>query len=93
MFSALAEFERDLIRENLIAMQAEPESRKLGGAVSLVNAVKADSINREFKQVFLEVSPNNLRAPLFYREHGFVFIDEENHSEILIQTMKWESMF
>jgi ribosomal protein S18 acetylase RimI-like enzyme len=77
-------------------MWVEPESRELGVAECLVKAVKSDSINRGFKQVFLDVSPNNLRASRFYRKHGFVFIDEEkplaSHPEILVQTMKWELM-
>ena len=83
-------------RYNLIAMWVEPESRELGVAECLVNAVKSDSINRGFKQLFLDVSPDNLRASRFYRKHGFVFIGEEkplaSHPDIQVQTMKWQSM-
>ena len=83
-------------RYNLIAMWVKPESRGLGVAECLVNAVKSDSIERGFKQIFLDVSPNNLRASRFYRKQGFVFIDEEkpldSHPEIQVQTMKWQSM-
>ena len=83
-------------RYNLIAMWVEPESRELGVAECLVNAVKSDGINRGFKQVFLDVSPDNLKASRFYRKHGFVFIDEEkplaSHPHIQVQTMKWQLM-
>ncbi|WP_197541202.1 GNAT family N-acetyltransferase [Legionella fallonii] len=47
---------------------------------------KSDANNRGFKQVFLDVSPDNLRASRFYRKHGFVFIDEgliTNISDVL----------
>ena len=81
-------------RYNLIAMWVEPESRQLGVAESLVNAVKSDSTSRGFNQVFLDVSPDNLKAYRFYRKHGFVFIDEEkslaSHPSIMVQTMKWQ---
>jgi ribosomal protein S18 acetylase RimI-like enzyme len=83
-------------RYNLIAMWVEPESRKLGVAESLVNAVKSDSINKGCKQIFLDVSPDNLKASRFYRKHGFFFTGEEkplaSHPEILVHTMKWLSM-
>jgi len=83
-------------RYNLIAMWVEPESRELGVAERLVEAVKADAINRGFKQVFLDVSPVNLKAFRFYKKHGFVFIGEErslaSHPEIQVQTMKWQSI-
>ena len=83
-------------RYNLIAMWVEPESRELGVAERLVNAVRSDAINRGFKQVFLDVSPDNLKASRFYRKHGFVFIGEEkplaSHPDIQVQTMKWQSM-
>ena len=83
-------------RYNLIAMWVEPESRELGVAERLVEAVKADAINRRFKQVFLDVSPVHLKAFRFYKKHGFVFIGEErslaSHPEIQVQTMKWQSI-
>ncbi|MFJ1270150.1 GNAT family N-acetyltransferase [Legionella lytica] len=60
-------------RYNLIAMWVEPASRGLGIADSLVNAVKSDSVQRGFNQVFLDVSPSNLQATRFYKKQGFVF--------------------
>ena len=83
-------------RYNLIAMWVEQESRELGVGESLVNAVKSEAINRGFKQVFLDVSPDNLKALRFYKKHGFFFISEEkplaSHPEIVVQTMRWQSM-
>ena len=83
-------------RYNLIAMWVEPESRELGVAERLVDVVKSDAINIGFKQIFLDVSPDNLKASRFYRRHGFFFIDEEkplaSHPDIQVQTMKWQSM-
>lgn len=83
-------------RYNLIAMWVEPESRQLGIAERLVNAVKAEAINRGFTQVFLDVSPDNLKASQFYKKHGFTFINEEkllaSHPHIQVQTMKWQSL-
>ncbi len=83
-------------RYNLIAMWVEPKSRQLGAAESLVNTVKSDAISRGFKQIFLDVSPDNLKAFRFYKKHGFVFIGEEkplaSHPNIQIQTMKWQSI-
>ena len=83
-------------RYNLIAMWVEPESRELGVAERLVNTVKSEAIDRGFKQVFLDVSPDNLKASRFYRKHGFVFISEEkplaSHPNIQVQTMRWPSM-
>lgn len=81
---------------NLIAMWVEPASRGLGIADALVNAVKSDSIDKGFDQVFLDVSPDNLQATRFYRKHGFVFIDEkkslDSHPNIFVQAMKWQSV-
>ena len=81
-------------RYNLIAMWVGSGARGLGFADHLVNAVKSDSIKRGFKQVFLDVSPDNSRASRFYMKHGFVFIGEEkslaSHLQIKIQTMKWQ---
>lgn len=83
-------------RYNLIAMWVEPESRELGVAERLVNTVKSEAIDRGFKQVFLDVSPDNLKASRFYRKHGFGFISEEkplsSHPNIKVQTMRWQSM-
>ena len=78
-------------RYNLIAMWVEPASRELGVAESLVYAVKADAIIKGVKQIFLDVSPDNMKASRFYKKHGFVFIDEEkpldSHPNIQVQTM------
>lgn len=83
-------------RYNLIAMWVEPASRKLGVAARLIDTAKFDAINKGFKQMFLDVSPNNLKASRLYKKHGFVFIAEEkplaSHPEILVQTMKWQSI-
>lgn len=82
-------------RYNLIAMWVEPESRKMGVAEQLVNAVKSDAISRGVNQVFLDVSPDNLKASLFYKKHGFIFINErkplDSNPDIQLQTMKWET--
>ncbi|KTD46055.1 IAA acetyltransferase/MarR transcriptional regulatory protein [Legionella quinlivanii] len=83
-----------LNRYNLIAMWVEPESRRAGVAECLVNAVKTDAFDRGFKEIYLDVSPDNLKALRFYMKHGFFFIDEkkplESHPNIQVQTMKWE---
>ncbi|CEG58604.1 GNAT family N-acetyltransferase [Legionella fallonii] len=83
-------------RYNLIAMWVEPASRELGVAERLIDVVKSDAINIGFKQIFLDVSPDNLKASRLYKRHGFFFIDEEkplaSHPNILVQTMKWQSM-
>jgi ribosomal protein S18 acetylase RimI-like enzyme len=82
-------------RYNLIAMWVEPKSRGLGVAEHLVNTVKSDSIKSGFKQIFLDVSPENLRACRFYKKHGFVFNGEEqplaSHPDIMVHTMEWQS--
>lgn len=83
-------------RYNLIAMWVEPESRGLGLGEHLVNVVKSHVVSKGCKQVFLDVSPDNLRASQFYRKQGFVFIDEErplaSHPDIQVQTMSWQSI-
>lgn len=83
-------------RYNLIAIWVEPESRQLGVAERLVNAVKAEAISNGFTQVFLDVSPDNLKASQFYKKHGFTFINEEkplaSSPHIQVQTMKWQSL-
>ncbi|WP_058523400.1 GNAT family N-acetyltransferase [Legionella birminghamensis] len=83
-------------RYNLIGMWVKPESREFGVAEGLVNAVKSDAISREFKHVFLDVSPDNVKATRFYKKHGFVFIGEEkplpSHPDISVHTMKWQPM-
>lgn len=83
-------------RYNLIAMWVEPASRELGAAERLIDAVKSDAINKGFKQIFLDVSPDNLKASRLYKRHGFFFIAEEkplaSHPDIQVQTMKWQSM-
>ncbi len=77
-------------------MWIKPESRGLGVAGCLVSAVKSDAISRGFKQVFLDVSPDNLKASHFYKKHGFVFIGEDkpltSHPDIQVQTMRWQSI-
>lgn len=81
-------------RYNLIAMWVEPESRQLGVAQRLVNAVKSDAINKGLTEVFLDVSPDNLKASQFYTKQGFTFINEKkllaSNPHIQVQTMKWQ---
>lgn len=83
-------------RYNLIAMWVKPGSRESGVADRLIDAVKFDAINTGFKQIFLDVSPSNLKASRLYKKHGFVFTTEEkplsSHPDIQLQTMKWQSM-
>ena len=83
-------------RYKLIAMWVEPESRGLGVAGCLLNAVQYDSISRGFGEVFLDVAVDNLRASRFYRKHGFVFFGEAkplaSNPEIHVLTMKWQSI-
>ena len=82
-------------RYNLIAMWVKPGARGLGIAKHLVDAVKSDAISKKFKKVFLDVSPENLKAVQFYKKNGFVFIDEkqplDSHPSIMIQSMEWQS--
>lgn len=82
-------------RYNLIAMWVEPESRQLGAAECLLNMVKSDAITRGFTQIFLDVSPDNVKASRFYIKHGFAFINEvkslDSHPNIQVQTMRWQS--
>ena len=79
-------------RYNLIAMWVKPDSRRLGIAKYLVGAVKADAISKKFKNLFLDVSPENLKAVHFYKKNGFIFIDEkqplDSYPGIIIQTME-----
>jgi len=84
------------VRYNLIAMWVEPTSREFGVAEHLIDAVKSDAINKGFKQIYLDVSPDNLKASRLYRKHGFLFIAEEkplaSYPDIQVQTMKWQPM-
>lgn len=80
-------------RFNLIGMWIEPAARGAGIAKELVDIVKARSTERGFDGVFLDVSPENVRASSFYLKQGFVFLDEweplESHPHITVQTMVW----
>jgi len=80
-------------RFNLIGVWVEPAVRGSGIAKELVDIVKARSIERGFDGVFLDVSPENVRASSFYLKQGFVFLDEwellESHPHITVQTMVW----
>ncbi|UFH50508.1 GNAT family N-acetyltransferase [Pseudomonas sp. KNUC1026] len=82
-------------RFNLIGMWVEPQFRGTGIAKSLVDTVKARSIQRGCDGVFLDVSPENTRASNFYLKLGFVFLDEweplESHPQISVQAMVWHS--
>ena len=55
-------------RYNLIAMWVKPESRGLGIAKHLVDVVKSDAVSKQFKKIFLDVSPENSKAPPFLME-------------------------
>jgi ribosomal protein S18 acetylase RimI-like enzyme len=80
-------------RYNLIGMWVEPAARGSGAAARLVEAVKARAVDKGFDRVFLDVSPENVRASNFYLKQGFVFLDEwealESHPHIEVQTMLW----
>lgn len=80
-------------RFNLIGMWVEPAARGSGIAKELVDIVKTRSTERGFDGVFLDVSPENVRASSFYLKQGFVFLDEweplESHPHITVQTMVW----
>lgn len=77
----------------LIAMWVRPESRGLGVADRLVDAVKQMAIANGHARVLLDVSPENARAAGFYRKQGFVFLPEweplASHPSITVQKMEW----
>lgn len=80
----------------LIAMWVRPESRGLGVADRLVEAVKALAIAKGHTRVLLDVVPENLRAVKFYRRQGFEFLPEweslASHPHITIQKMEWHAV-
>ena len=80
-------------RYNLIGMWVAPAQRGSSAATSLVDAVKSRAAEKGFKQVFLDVSPDNARAASFYLKQGFSFMDEweplASHPHIMVQTMVW----
>lgn len=80
-------------RYNLIGMWVEPRVRGSGIASSLVEAVTSRALQKGFDRIFLDVSPENVRAASFYLKQGFVFIDEweplASHPHITVQTMVW----
>lgn len=80
-------------RYNLIGMWVERDTRGSGVAHQLVAAVKSRAIGRGFDRVFLDVSPDNVRAASFYLKQGFSFMDEweplASHPHIRVQTMFW----
>jgi ribosomal protein S18 acetylase RimI-like enzyme len=82
-------------RTNLIGMWVAPPARGSGAAGQLVDAVKSHALEQGAERVFLDVAPGNLRAARFYRNQGFVFIDEweplASHPHIQVQTMVWRS--
>jgi len=80
-------------RYNLIGMWVEPHARGSGVSHHLVEAVKSRAKGKGFDRVFLDVSPDNVRAANFYLKQGFSFIDEweplASHPHISVQTMVW----
>lgn len=82
-------------RYNLIAMWVDPQLRGSDVASQLVGAVKHDALQRQYRQVYLEVSPDNHRAVSFYQKQGFAFINEweplDSNPDIQLQTMIWNS--
>ena len=80
-------------RYNLIGMWVEPGLRGSDIASTLVQTVTSRALQKGHAQVFLDVSPDNLRAASFYRRQGFVFIDETealaSFPHITVQTMVW----
>ncbi|MCW8451822.1 GNAT family N-acetyltransferase [Legionella quinlivanii] len=53
--------------------------------------MKSDAIDNGFKQIFLDVTLDNVKATRFYKKHGFVFIGEEqplaSHPYIQVKTI------
>lgn len=82
-------------RFNLIGMWVEPAARGTGTAVRLIDAVKAQAVERGYDRVFLDVSPENGRAVRLYLGQGFSFLDEweplESHPHIMVQAMVWDA--
>ena len=80
---------------NLIAMWVHSKWRGLGIAGRLVNAIQARAIERGQRRVVLKVSPDNTRAVVLYRRHGFQFLPERealaNQPGINVQKMEWKS--
>lgn len=79
----------------LTAMWVRPDSRGLGVADRLVEAVKALAIANGHARVLLDVSTENQRAANFYRRQGFVFLPEwealASHPGIQVQKMEWRA--
>lgn len=80
-------------RFNVIGMWVEPAARGSGVAKKLLDTVKTRAIAKGFSDVYLDVSPENIRAAHFYLKQGFVFLDEwealESHPYITVQAMRW----
>jgi ribosomal protein S18 acetylase RimI-like enzyme len=77
----------------LIAMWVRPDSRGMGVAERLVDAVKALAVASGHARVLLDVSADNARAASFYRRQGFVFLPKweplASHPSIRVQQMEW----
>jgi GNAT superfamily N-acetyltransferase len=82
-------------RYNLIGMWVEQDERGSGIAARLVEAVKYRALQKGHERIFLDVSPDNVRAATFYLKEGFAFVDEweplASHPNIMVQTMIWNS--
>lgn len=79
----------------LIAMWVRPESRGLGVADRLVDAVKELAVASGHARVLLDVAAENARAAGFYRKQGFAFLPEwaplASHPGITVQKMEWRA--
>jgi len=80
---------------NLIGMWVALERRGSEAARRLVDAVKARAIALGHPRIVLDVAPENARAACFYRNQGFVFLDEweplASHPDIRVQKMEWRA--
>jgi ribosomal protein S18 acetylase RimI-like enzyme len=65
-------------RYQLIALWLAPLLRGSGVAAQLVAAVKARALHQGHRQVHLQVAADNARALSFYRQQGFVLINESD---------------
>ena len=72
LFGFLAVRTIELAREmELLNLAVGPNWRRRGYASALLNTALAESRERGFQAVFLEVRESNQRAITFYKKHGF----------------------
>jgi ribosomal protein S18 acetylase RimI-like enzyme len=79
---------------HLIAMYVMPEFRGQGAAAGLVAAVTARAAALGYRQVNLDVAPDNAAAVALYQRQGFVFLPHwealASHPHIQVQRMAWQ---